>query len=187
MRSCSSSSSISKKQHSSSPYGLSISTYALHSMMLLSVGPKNPVGLPSRYCDADYIHHTVDRLNPPFSVHPQVSGKKKPFSVRTRVFLSVEGLSIECENENELHFACKLVAMDHNRWQQQTNCCDERQQQDMDETAAMEAEAKARMEAPIGEEDFLPEELVDEEEDISIDEWSQMGYKWFKKEDVVYL
>jgi DNA-binding transcriptional regulator GbsR (MarR family) len=92
---------------------------------------------------------------------------------------------VECENESELRFACKLVAVDHNQWQ--TTSCNETLQRDMDETEEMEAEAKARMEAPLGEEDYLPEELVDEEEDISIDEWSQMGYKWFNKEDVVYL
>ena len=57
----------------------------------------------------------------------------------------------------------------------------------MAETERMEAEARARMEAPLEEADFLPEELLKEEEDISIDEWSQLGYKWFTKEDVVYL
>jgi hypothetical protein len=43
------------------------------------------------------------------------------------------------------------------------------------------------MEAPLTEEDFLPGELIKEEEDITIDEWGQRGYKWFRKEDVVYL
>ena len=151
-------------------------------MMMLLVGRK-PINLPPRYCDADSIRREVERHNPPFSVQPQTG---KPFSVRKRVFLSLENhLSVECENESELRFACKLVAADHNQWQ--TTSCDETLQRDMDETAEMEVEAKARMEAPLGAEDYLPEELVDEEEDISIDEWSQMGYKWFNKEDVVYL
>ena len=151
-------------------------------MLLLLVGRK-PISLPPRYCDADCVRREVDRLNPPFSVHPQPPGK--PFSVRKRVFLSVEKLSVECENENELCFACKLMAMDHNQWQ--TNC-DETLQSDMDETARFEMESKARMDSPLGGEDLsFPEELVDEEEDISIDEWSQMGYKWFNKEEVIYL
>jgi hypothetical protein len=149
-------------------------------MMILLVGQKT-VGLPSGYCDANSIHRAVDRLNLPFAVHPNVG---KSFSVRKRVFLSVDGLSAECENENEVHFACKLIALDHNRWQSHE---DESLQQVIDETERMEAEAKARMEAPLTEEDMLPEEIVDEVEDITIDGWSQMGYKWFNKEDMVYL
>ena len=171
-------------QHNS-PYGLGTCAYTLHSMLLqLSVGRKPIISLPPRYCDADCIRREVDRLNPPFVVHPSGQKSSSSFSVRKRVFLSVEKLSIECENENELCFACKLIAMDHNQWQ--TNC-DETLQSDMDETVKFEMEAKARMESPLGEVDFLPSELVDEEEDISIDEWGQMGYKWFNKEEVIYL
>jgi hypothetical protein len=149
--------------------------------MMLSVGKKT-VRLPSGYCDADRIRDAVNRINPPFSVRPQEEGKR--FSVRRRVFLTVDGLSVECENDAELRLACKLVSLDHNRWQ---TCDDENLQGLMAETARMEAEAKARMEAPLTESDFLPEEILKEEEDISIDEYYQLGYKWFKKEDVVYL
>jgi len=39
----------------------------------------------------------------------------------------------------------------------------------------------------LDETDFQPEEIVREEEDITVDEWDQLGYKWFKKEEVVYL
>ena len=149
-------------------------------MMMLSVGRK-AMSLPSGYCDADSVHEVVVRHAPPLVVYPLASQK---FSVQKRIFLSVDGLSVECENEDELYFACKLVAMDHNRCQTHD---DENLQQVIAETARMEAEAKARMEAPLGEEDMLPGEIVDEEEDISIDEWGQLGYKWFQKEDVVYL
>jgi hypothetical protein len=148
--------------------------------MMLTIGRK-AMRLPQGYCDAERIKGAVDRHNPPFSVHPQYG---QHFSVRKKVFLSVDGLLVECENEDELYFACKLVALDHNRWQTHD---DENLHQIMDETARMEAEAKTRMEAPLGEEDILPGEIVTEEEDISIDEWSQRGYKWFQKEDVVYL
>jgi hypothetical protein len=149
-------------------------------MMLLSVGKKT-VRPPSGYCDADRIHKAVKTINPPFSVRPHVG---KSFNVRRRVFLTVDGLSVECDNDDELRFACKLVSLDHNRWQ---TCDDENLKGIMAETAHMEAEAKARMKAPLEESDFLPEEILKEEEDISIDEWSQLGYKWFKKEEVVYL
>ena len=153
--------------------------------MFLGGGGKRrkAVNLPARYCDADEIHSAVARLNPPFTVCPQQGGS---FSVRRKVFLSVDddALSVECENEDELYFACKLVAMDHNRWQVHDSG---NLKQIIAETEQMEAEAKARMEAPLTEEDFLPEELIKEEEDITIDEWSQRGYKWFRKEDVVYL
>ena len=104
--------------------------------------------------------------------------------MRKRVFLSVDGLSVECENDNELRFACKLVSLDHNRWQAGG---DENLQQVLAETERMEAEAKERMEAPLDETDFQPGEIVKEEEDITVDEWDQLGYKWFKKEEVVYL
>lgn len=152
-------------------------------MMTLSLGKRRAVNLPSRYCDADEVRRAVVRLNPPFTVHPR---QGENFSVRKRVFLSVDGLSVECENEDELHFACKLVAMDHNRWQTHTDE-DNLLQQNIAETERMEAEAKARMEAPLTEEDFLPEEIIKEEEDITVEEWGQLGYKWFRKEDVIYL
>ncbi len=147
---------------------------------MLSVGKKT-VRLPSGYCDAGRIREAVAKINPPFLVRPNMG---KSFSVRRRVFLTVDGLSVECENDSELHLACKLVSLDHNRWQ---TCDDENLQGIMAETEHMEAEARARMEAPLTESDFLPEEILKEEEDISIDEYYQLGYKWFKKDEVVYL
>jgi len=148
--------------------------------MMLCVG-KRMVKLPPGYCDADTIRDAVRRMNPPFVVHPHTG---KDFSVRKRVFLSVDGLSVECENDDSLRFACKLVSLDHNRWQTDG---DENLQQVLAETERMEAEARERMEAPLDETDFQPEEIVREEEDITVDEWDQLGYKWFKKEEVVYL
>ena len=148
--------------------------------MMLTIGRK-AMHLPQGYCDAEKIKGAVHRHNPPFAVQPQFG---QPFRVKRKVFLTVDGLSAECENEGELHFACKLVALDHNRLQTHD---DENMRRITDETAGMEAEAKERMEAPLEEEDRLPGEMVKEEEDISIDEWGQLGYKWFQKEDVVYL
>jgi hypothetical protein len=148
--------------------------------MMLSVGQK-AIRLTSGYYDSERVHKTVERTNLPLAVRPHFGNKK--FSVRKRVFLKVDGLSVECENREELNLACKLVALDHNRWQ--TN--DEENLNQVMETEAMETEAKERMEAPLDEADLLPAELVTEEEDVSIDEWSQMGYKWFEKEEVVYL
>ena len=148
--------------------------------MMLCVG-KRMVKLPPGYCDADTIRDAVRRMNPPFVVHPHTG---KDFSVRKRVFLSVDGLSVECENDDSLRFACKLVSLDHNRWQ---TCDDENLQNTLAETELMEAEARERMRAPLKEEDFLPEEILKEDEDITLDEWSQMGYKWFTRQEAVYL
>ena len=148
--------------------------------MLRLLVERKVVRLPSGFCDADQVHQSVAQTGPPVTVHTGFSQKK--FSVRRRVFFSVDGLSVECENEAELHLACKLVALDHNRWRM----CEDIHEITK-ETESMEAEAKARMEAPLEESDFLPEELVTEEEDVTIDEWSQLGYKWFKKEEVIYL
>ncbi len=145
--------------------------------MLLSVERK-AVRLPHGFCDAEGVRRLVLQQGPPFVVRTE----QRKFRVPRRVFFSVDGLSVECENEAELGLACKLVAQDHNRWQTSDDL-----QRVMDETERMEAEAKEWMEAPLEESDFLPEELVTEEEDVTIDEWGQMGYKWFKKEDVVYF
>jgi Nucleotidyl transferase AbiEii toxin, Type IV TA system len=76
-------------------------------MLRLSVERK-AVRLPSGFCDAERVHQSVSRISPPFTVHTGFS--KKKFSVRKRVFFSVDGLSVECENEAELHLACKLEA-----------------------------------------------------------------------------
>jgi hypothetical protein len=146
-------------------------------MMKLSVERKE-VRLPQGFCDTERVRRLVLQKGPPLVV----CAEQKKFSVRRRVFFSVDGLTVECENEAELRLVCKLVALDHNRWQTSDDL-----QRVLDETERMEAEAKERMEAPLEDSDFLPEEFVTEEEDVSIDEWGQLGYKWFKKEEVVYL
>ena len=142
--------------------------------MRLSVERK-VVRLPSEYCDAARILQCVKRAGPPMLVRPL---QGDAFSVRRRVYFAVDGLSVECDNDDELRLACKLVALDHNR---------DGVEQLTAETEQMEARARAHLEAPLEEEDFLPEELVTEEEDVTIDEWGQMGYKWFKKDEVVNL
>ena len=114
-------------------------------MLCLSVERK-PVRLPSGLCDAELVRRSVARIGPPLVVHTEF-GKKK-FSVRRRVYFSVNDLSVECENDAELRLACKLVALDHNRWQTSD---DENLQHILAETEQMEAEAKERMEAPLSE------------------------------------
>ena len=47
----------------------------------------------------------------------------------------------------------------------------------------MEQEVERRLAEP----DDSPSEAPQEEEDISIQEWCQMGYKWFRREDVLYI
>jgi len=139
--------------------------------MKLYVG-KRPISLPSRPCVTEDVRAAVDRANPPFVVKADGGG----FSARRRVFFAVEGVRVECENDQELHLACKLLSEDHNQWQtpDDTWKC-------IDETARME---RAIEESPIiSSEDEGP----DENEDITMDEWSQMGYKWFKRDDVLYI
>jgi hypothetical protein len=98
------------------------------------------------------------------------------FSARRRVFFAVEGVRVECENEQELQLACKLLSEDHNQWQTPDDAwrC-------IDETARME---RAIEESPAV---VSEDEGANEDEDITIDEWSQMGYKWFKRDDVLYI
>jgi hypothetical protein len=48
----------------------------------------------------------------------------------------------------------------------------------------MEQEAIRRIEE--GKDEVSEDEAVSEE-DISLEEWSQMGYKWFRRDDVVYI
>ena len=140
--------------------------------MQLLVG-KRPICLPSHQCLVSDVKQAVDRINPPFMVN---SGPAH-FAVRRRVFLLVEDVRVECENEGELGLACKLIAEDHNKWQEGDH------QACADETHRMEQSAQAHMEAESSDD----EDDVDSEEDISIQEWGQMGYKWFKREDVAYI
>ena len=142
--------------------------------MRLTVG-RRPDSLPPRPCLADEVRTIVDRSNPPFVVH---TPEGKQFSARRRVFLSTDaGVRVECENRQELEFACRLSAEEHNAWQipDETHHC-------VEETAKMEAAIQAQ---PPEESD--DEGVPREEEDITMNEWSQMGYKWFRKEDVLYI
>jgi hypothetical protein len=144
-------------------------------MTSLSVGQRK-VTLPSRPCFADDVLHEVHRLNPPFVV--KGGSQQKEFRVRRRVFLTAAGVRVECENEHELRFACKLCAEEHNLWQTPDDA-----HRVIQETERMEQEVERRLAEP----DDSPSEEPREEEDISIQEWDQMGYKWFRREDVLYI
>ena len=142
-------------------------------IMNLTVERKR-VQLPQRCCSAEEVERAVECANPPFVVQPE-NGER--FCVRRKVFLNADGLRVECENQDELHFACKLSAEDHNRWHM------------TDDTAAVMAETQ-HLEQRAAFDDGPPEESDDEpkeEEDISIAEWGQLGYKWFKRDDVLYI
>ena len=137
---------------------------------------KRRVVLPNRHCTAEDVEWEVRRINPPFVVKPQ-GGRE--FSVRRKVFLNADGLRVECENDNELRFACKLSAENHNQ-----NHTSDDTQRVIDETDEME---RAALEQPCSDEGGDETDEPREEEDISIQEWSQLGYKWFRKEDVLYI
>jgi hypothetical protein len=144
--------------------------------MRLLVG-KRPVRLPwSRTCDADDVRREVDRANPPFCVHP---ADAPPFAIRRRVFLEAMGLRVECEGDGELRLACKLSAEEHNRWQLPDDS-----RAVIQETLSMENATKTWM-----EEEETDDEggRVCEEEDITLEEWSQLGYKWFRKDEMAYV
>lgn len=127
------------------------------------------------------MRRAVERINPPFVVmarnEPAGRGAAPSgFSVRRRVFFEAEDARVECENDGELALACKLMAEGHNRW-------GEFGDPHTDETRHMELAAVARMEAESSED----EAEARSEEDISIEEWGQMGYKWFRREEVSYI
>ena len=135
-----------------------------------------PVPVPNRMCDEMDIRRTVHSLNPPFVVD---AGRGKKFSVRRKVFLhDGAGSRVECDNEDELRMACKLCAEASNRWHSPEDT-----RTIVLETDGMEKEVAKRLLEPCAVEDEKPKE----EEDISIQEWSQLGYKWFKHEDVMYI
>ena len=132
---------------------------------------RRPVRLPRRRCEAEDVCKAVGRSNPPLVVHTPGGDR---FCVRRRVYFEAGDVRLECENEAELRFACRLSAEEHNlRYAPH----DDR------ETQRMEDAARARLEAPDSE----PEDVPKEEEDISLQEWEQLGYKWFKKDEVSYL
>jgi hypothetical protein len=142
--------------------------------MKLSVGRKQ-VNIKSY--TADEIMNEVDRLNVPFVVKSEGGD----FTTRQRVFFSNDNVRVECENEHELKFACKLIEEDI--WQN-TDI------KELNYTIAWTEETDA-MEKMIEERMQEPEEIVEtepvEEEDITIEEWGQLGYNWFERDEVVYM
>ena len=132
---------------------------------------RRPVRLPLRQCDSEDVCKAVGRLNPPLVVHTPCGGR---FCTRRRVYFEAGDIRLECENEAELRFACRLSAEEHNM---------QYVSHDDHETKRMEDAVRARMEASDSE----PEDVPKEEEDISLQEWEQLGYKWFKKDEVSYL
>ncbi|MBV5268396.1 MAG: hypothetical protein JZU67_07880 [Burkholderiaceae bacterium] len=89
----------------------------------------------------------------------------KPFAIKRRVFLGAAG-------------ACKLSAEDHNQWQMSDEAAAVTH-----DTECLEKEIANR----VPEEDDWDDGVPHEEEDITLDEWAQLGYKWFKKDEMVYI
>ena len=148
----------------------------IHHCMQLLVG-RRPIQLPSRQCAPDDVRRVVERANRPFVVD---TGTDQRFAIRRRVFISTEDVRAECENDGELGLACKLIAEDHNRWQE----CDDQNRKCLEETEQIESEIREREEndgtSSSGDE-------AQSDEDISIQEWGQMVYKWIKRVDVTYI
>lgn len=132
---------------------------------------RRPVILPEgRPCQPDEIRARMHRANPPMVVH-HANGAR--FKVRRRVFLEAEDVRVECENDAEVWLACRLRSKAHNApllWSDP-------------EIEQIEREIEARNE----EEDSEDEAVPVEEQDISLQEWEQMGYKWFRNEECVYI
>ncbi len=144
--------------------------------MQLLVG-RRPIQLPSRQCVADDVRRLVEKVNRPFVVETCTDQR---FAIRRRVFISTEDVRAECENDGELGLACKLIAEDHNRWQE----CDDQNRKCLEETEQIEKETRKREE---NEADSSSGDEAQSDEDISLQEWGQMGYKWFKREEVSYI
>lgn len=143
--------------------------------MELYVGRRRMV-LPSRHCEPEDVRAAVRRWNPPF-VAVRASGERM-FSTRRAVSLECCDVRVECADDGEIGFACKLVAADHNRQHilDDNRAC-------MEETAEMERAAQEFMQAPDDE----SEGSAQEDEDISIESWAQMGYTWFRNQDTLYI
>ena len=155
------------------PYAASKRAYP--SMQLL-VG-RRPIQLPSRACVPGDVRRAVERLNRPFVVAAELDRR---FSVRRRVFFTAEDIRVECENDGELGLAYKLITEDHNRWQE----CDDDNQKCMEETERIESELREHEENDASS---SSEDEAQSDEDICIQEWGQLGYKWFKGDDVAYI
>ncbi len=144
-------------------------------MLKLSTG-RRTIPIPASMCTPEDVHRAVSKACCPFVVKTGTGG----FTVKPRVFLITDpGARVECNDEQELWFACRLLAEEHNLEQtmDETLEC-------IHETQAMEEKIQAFMDDPEQSED---ERVVDEEDDISIQDWSQMGYKWFKQDDIFYI
>lgn len=108
------------------------------------------LSLPNRHQSPEDVFAAARCAGPPMAVKPQ---RANPFVVNKRTFLSYPGgRRVECDNDHELFFACKLVADEHNHWQQFSA---EKTLDWIDETEAMEE--KARL--------FMEEEDDDDEDD----------------------
>jgi len=137
-------------------------------MMKLFVG-RRPVSGEDAY-------RKVSKARVPFVVK---TADGKGFKTLPRVFLATDaGARVECENDAELRFACRILEEEARIAGEDSNTIE-----CIRETDAMEKAAAEFMSDPAESE----EEVVDEQEDISIEEWAQLGYKWFKQEEVHYI
>jgi hypothetical protein len=102
---------------------------------------RSTLALPNGHQSAEDVFAAVRRTGPPMPVRPRST---QSFVVNRRTFLSCpSGRRVECDNDHELFFACKLVADEHNHWQQFPidNTLDW-----IEETEAMEESARRFME-----------------------------------------
>jgi hypothetical protein len=152
---------------------------SMHSIAMRLVVGHRSVLLPSRHVSPDDVRRAVEKINRPFIVAAANSPEKR-FSVRRRVFFSTDDVRVECENEGELGLACKLISEDHNRWQDSDN----RNLECIEETERMEQATLTRL---ASDDTASSGDEAQSDEDISIQEWGQMGYKWFRREDVAYV
>jgi len=110
-----------------------------HTMELIV--DRSPLSLPNRHQSPEDVFTAARRAGPPMPVKPQHTVS---FIVNKRTFLSYPGgRRVECDNDHELFFACKLVADEHNHWQQFSA---EKTLDWIDETEAMEEKARLFME-----------------------------------------
>jgi hypothetical protein len=144
-----------------------------HTMINLSIGRRR-VALPNTYCEPDTVRSAVRKHNPPFVVVNALG--ERLFSTRRPVFLACDDVRVECEGDAEIGLACKLVAGDHNRDYQDLLSC-------ITETEKMEHDAEEFMATQSDE----SESSAGEEEDMTIEEWGQLGYNWFGRHDYVYM
>ncbi len=165
------------KKHPTLPLRARAHRIRTHSMQLL-VGHR-PINLPARPITPADVLRAVEKMNRPFVVAVKTPAEQR-FSVRRRVFILAEDIRVECETDGELGLACKLISDDHNRWQD----TDTRNQECIEETERMEQAAIARM---ASDDSGSSGDDAQSDEDISIQEWGQMGYKWFRREDVTYV